>query len=111
MLVPLNPVRVIVALSGGRDSMALLDVAARIAADRRQQLIAELRAVYVHHGLEREADAWEEHCRRECEKRGVIFEAVRVRVQRSGDGIEAAARDVRYRALAQYALNRAAASS
>lgn len=104
MLVPLNPVRVIVALSGGRDSMALLDVAARIAADRRQQLIAELRAVYVHHGLEREADAWEEHCRRECEKRGVIFEAVRVRVQRSGDGIEAAARDVRYRALAQYAL-------
>ncbi len=104
MLVPLNPVRVIVALSGGRDSMALLDVVARIAADRRQQLIAELRAVYVHHGLEREADAWEEHCRRECEKRGVIFEAVRVRVQRSGDGIEAAARDVRYRALAQYAL-------
>ena len=84
--------------------MALLDVAARIAADRRQQLIAELRAVYVHHGLEREADAWEEHCRRECEKRGVIFEAVRVRVQRLGDGIEAAARDVRYRALAQYAL-------
>lgn len=104
MLVPLNPVRVVVALSGGRDSMALLDVLARIANDRRQTLIAELRAVYVHHGLEEAADAWEEHCRAECAKRRVRFDSVRVRVPKSGEGVEAAARDVRYRALAQYAI-------
>lgn len=105
MLVPLNPVRVIVALSGGRDSMALLDVLSRIARDKKQSLIAELRAVYVHHGLEEEADAWEAHCWSECAKRGVTFEALHVRVPlKTGDGIEAAARDARYQALAQHAL-------
>lgn len=103
-LVPLNPVRVIVAVSGGRDSMALLDVAARLFKEKRQSLIAELEAVYVHHGYEAEADAWEALCRSECEKRAVAFHTVRVRVALKGEGVEAAAREARYRALAHFAL-------
>lgn len=103
-LVPLNPVRVIVAISGGRDSMALLDVAAKLLNEKRQALIAEMRAVYVHHGLETDADKWADLCRAECEKRRVDFECIRVRVAEKGEGVEAAAREARYKALARYAV-------
>ncbi len=98
-LVPLNPVRVIVALSGGRDSMALLDVTSRLFAEKNQSLIARVTGVYVNHGLSPNAKAWEAHCRKACEERGVAFEALTVRVNPKGDGVEAAARDARYRAL------------
>ena len=39
---PLNPVRVVVALSGGRDSMALLDVVEKLFHRPRQFLIARV---------------------------------------------------------------------
>ena len=103
-LVPLNPVRVIIAISGGRDSMALLDVAAKLLHEKRQALIAGMRAVYVHHGLEADADKWEDLCRSECEKRSVEFECIHVRVSEKGEGVEAAAREARYKALARHAL-------
>lgn len=103
-LVPLNPVRVIIAISGGRDSMVLLDVAAKLLHEKRQALIAGLRAVYVHHGLEADADKWADLCRSECEKRSVEFECIHVRVSEKGEGVEAAAREARYKALARYAL-------
>ena len=103
-LVPLNPVRVIIAISGGRDSMALLDVAAKLLHEKRQALIAGLRAVYVHHGLEADADKWADLCRSECEKRSVEFACIHVRVSEKGEGVEAAAREARYKALARYAL-------
>lgn len=103
VLVPLNPVRVIVALSGGRDSMALLDIVARLYKQRDQALVSMVTGVYVNHGLSPNADAWEAHCRAECEKRGLRFEALRVRVNAKGDGLESAARDARYRALVRFA--------
>ena len=45
--------RVVVALSGGRDSMALLDVLARVA----PELSIALSAAHVHHGLSAHADS------------------------------------------------------
>lgn len=103
-LVPLNPVRVVLALSGGRDSMALLDVAARLLKEKSQSLLSQLTAVYVNHGLSPNASRWEEHCRTECERRGVPFRAVKVTVKPEGDGIEARARELRYKALAAEAI-------
>ena len=44
-LLPLNPVRVVVALSGGRDSMTLLDVVARLFHRHDQYLISRVDAV------------------------------------------------------------------
>lgn len=102
-LLPLNPVRVVVALSGGRDSMTLLDVVARLFHRHDQYLISRVDAVYINHGLSPNASAWEEHCRVECEKRKITFHAIAVKVKRRGEGIEAAARDARYRALGRYA--------
>ena len=104
---PLNPVRVVVALSGGRDSMALLDVVEKLFHRPRQFLIARVHAVYVNHGLSPNANDWETHCRAECEARRIPFTPVRVTVRQTGEGVEAAAREVRYRALARFAREEA----
>ena len=104
-LIPLNPVRILLAYSGGRDSAALLDVLAKLYHDKQQALIETVEAVYVNHGLSPHADEWEAHCRAECEKRSIRFKALKVTVNGKEDGIEAAARDARYEALADYAAS------
>ena len=93
---------VALALSGGRDSMALLDLLARLASTRGTG-IRRVTAIHVHHGLSRNADAWLAHCETECARMGVPLITRRVEVKRRGRGIEAAARDVRYAALAEAA--------
>jgi tRNA(Ile)-lysidine synthase len=93
---------VVLALSGGRDSMALLDLLARLAATRGSGL-RRVTAVHVHHGLSRNADAWVAHCEAQCAARGVPLVTRRVDVKRRGRGLEAAARDLRYAALAEAA--------
>ncbi|HYM48351.1 MAG TPA: tRNA lysidine(34) synthetase TilS, partial [Burkholderiaceae bacterium] len=93
---------VALALSGGRDSMALLDLLARLTATRGTG-IRRVIAIHVHHGLSRSADAWLAHCEAECAQRGVPLVVRRVEVKRRGRGIEAAAREVRYVALAEAA--------
>ena len=90
---------IVIALSGGRDSMVLLDALAWIASERGSG-IKRLLAVHVHHGLSPNADAWLAHCEAECAARDVAFMARRVEVRRRGRGLEAAAREVRYEALA-----------
>lgn len=93
---------VALALSGGRDSMALLDLLARLAAARGTG-IRRVTAIHVHHGLSSHADAWVAHCEAECAERDVLLVVQRVQVKRRGRGIEAAARDARYAALAEAA--------
>jgi tRNA(Ile)-lysidine synthase len=91
-----HPLRIAIALSGGRDSMVLLDVAARL----RAELALEVSAVHVHHGLQAAADAWSAFCARECAARGVALAVARVHVlRRGGESLEAAARDARYAVL------------
>ncbi|MBA2412158.1 MAG: tRNA(Ile)-lysidine synthetase, partial [Burkholderiaceae bacterium] len=82
---------VALALSGGRDSMALLELLSRLAATRGTG-IRRVIAIHIHHGLSRNADAWQAHCEAECERRGVPLAVRRVEVKRRGRGIEAAAR-------------------
>ncbi|MCX8005384.1 MAG: tRNA lysidine(34) synthetase TilS, partial [Burkholderiaceae bacterium] len=90
------------AFSGGRDSTALLDLAVRLR-QARARGFRELLAVHVHHGLQRQADAWVEHCRALCERLQVPLVVRRVSVDRRGRGPEAAAREARYAALADAA--------
>jgi tRNA(Ile)-lysidine synthase len=86
--------RIAVAFSGGVDSSVLLDAAVRVAGASR------CIALHVHHGLSAHADAWLAHCEAFAHERGVEFDARRVDVSRdAGVGVEAAARDARYRAL------------
>ena len=82
--------RVCVGLSGGVDSVVLLDAMVREAA-------RPVSAVHVHHGLSPNADRWADFCRDFCAARSVPLAIERVHVdRRAREGIEAAARELRY---------------
>jgi tRNA(Ile)-lysidine synthase len=88
--------RIAVALSGGLDSMVLLDAAAAYAA--RQS--APLSAIHVHHGLSPNADRWADFCTAQCARRGVALTTHRLRLEREGgESLEALARTARYQCL------------
>lgn len=90
--------RVCVALSGGRDSVALLHALA----DSREQLPQlEVTALHVHHNLSAHADDWAGFCGDLCRSLAVPLSVARVKVVDSGnEGLEAAARRARYAAFA-----------
>ena len=90
--------RVAVGLSGGVDSVVLLDLLCA-AAPRHGFRVA---AVHVHHGLSPHADAWARFCRKLCRDRGVPLVVRRVGVRKQGKGLEAAAREARRDAFARH---------
>jgi tRNA(Ile)-lysidine synthase len=88
-----------VALSGGADSTALLHCLTQL---RAQHAGFELRAIHVNHHLQPHADLWAEHCAGLAKQLGVRFLVLDARVQAvRGGSLEAAARDARYRLLAE----------
>jgi tRNA(Ile)-lysidine synthase len=87
-----------VAYSGGLDSAALLHLVHACA--QKQGLT--LFAFHVHHGLSPNADAWLAHCRYQCERLGIAFDARHVEVADvAGGGVEEAARLQRYAAFGE----------
>jgi tRNA(Ile)-lysidine synthase len=94
----LPPGRPVVAmLSGGRDSVCLLDLATRL-------LGADLvTALHVNYGLRDDSDADEEHCAALCEGLGVELEIERPRRPEGPGNLQAWARDTRYAAAARLA--------
>lgn len=87
--------RVCLGYSGGLDSTVLLHLLAALS----ESGAFFLSVVHVHHGLSAQADAWAAHCAETCARLGVPLETVRVRVVPTGHGLEAAAREARYRAF------------
>lgn len=82
------------ALSGGQDSMVLLNALA--------QADLPIRALHVHHGLQAEADQWAEFCLDVTRVMGIVCEIKRVEVvKQPRRGLEDSARSARYRALWQ----------
>jgi tRNA(Ile)-lysidine synthase len=80
---------VLVLLSGGRDSVCLLDVAV--------QLGCAVRALHVNYGLREGADGDEAHCRDLCRRLGVELAVHRAhRPEDAAGNLQAWARDVRY---------------
>jgi tRNA(Ile)-lysidine synthase len=90
---------VVVLLSGGRDSVCLLDVAVRAVGDA-----GRVRAVHVNYGLRDEAGDDERHCVELCERLGVALSVERPRRPEAGGNIQAWARDLRYAAATRLAL-------
>ena len=92
------PVRasVAVALSGGIDSMVLLDALVPLARLRGTTLTA----VHVNHGISPRAEHWATFCAEQCALRGVTL-VTRVLALRRGQraNLEAVARHARYRML------------
>jgi tRNA(Ile)-lysidine synthase len=87
--------RVYIAYSGGVDSHVLLHCCAGL-----PELQGRLTAVYIHHGLQTEAESWALHCEKITKNLGVDFITLRVNAKASqGESPEAAARNARYTAL------------
>ena len=87
------PLRCLVAYSGGLDSHVLLHLCAKFSK-------LPVRAVYIHHGLQDEADQWSEHCTEICKTLHVPFKTIHVDAsKRSGESPEETARKARYAAL------------
>lgn len=101
----MKPRAVAVAVSGGRDSMALLHCTARAASVHG----VSVWALHVHHGLQAQADEWAELVSRTCRRwrhRGMDLSFDMRRLQggpAAGDSVEAWARAGRYAALAEMA--------
>jgi tRNA(Ile)-lysidine synthase len=92
--------RVLVLLSGGRDSVCLLDVAVRIAGAE------QVAALHVDYGLRAAAAGDEAHCAALCERLGVELHVRRPRRPADAGNLQAWAHDERYAAAAAIALER-----
>lgn len=85
-------------LSGGCDSLVLLHLLASLGLGQR------LSAIHVHHGLSPNADAWADFCTDFCARLDISLDVQSVTVNlKSGQGIEAAARQARYAAFSNCA--------
>ncbi|HMA30497.1 MAG TPA: tRNA lysidine(34) synthetase TilS [Casimicrobiaceae bacterium] len=94
-------------MSGGRDSIALLDAALAAAQTGRVRVVA----IHVHHGLSASADRWSAFCADTCAALGVEVAIRRVQVTpRPRASTEALAREARYAALADAARRCGAAA-
>jgi tRNA(Ile)-lysidine synthase len=93
---------VVVLLSGGRDSVCLLDVAVRLAGSEA------VSALHVNYGLRRESSADEAHCRALCDELGIGLEVHTARRPEDAGNLQAWARDVRLGTGAARAIARGA---
>jgi tRNA(Ile)-lysidine synthase len=96
--VPRQACGLVVALSGGEDSAALLGAAAAVGGNFRG---LPLRAVHIDHGLQAAAAEFRASCAALCDRLRVPLTIISIAVDApAGTSLEAAARDARYRALA-----------
>lgn len=94
--------RLCCALSGGVDSVVLLDVLDVL----QQRFGYVLEAVHIHHGLNQAADGWQDFCAGLCNQRSIPLHVFRVDVSRGHPGgLEEAARIARHAALSQVACD------
>lgn len=82
-----------IGLSGGVDSVVLLDILAKLSGEMR----FKLSAVHVNHGISKNAAEWSHFCCRLCAVYGIPVVVSYVKVtQETGVSLEAAAREKRY---------------
>lgn len=90
-----------VAYSGGLDSTVLLHAIATL--DGHPPVVA----VHIDHGLSEQANDWKQHCEEFCLRLKIPLQIIQVAVQQNNnEGLEAAARNARYRVLAEAGFGR-----
>ena len=88
----------IVGFSGGADSTALLHALGKI----QQELGTPVSAVHVNHGIHPDANLWQQQCKSFCHQQGIELICLDIKLdKRSGKGLEADARHLRYEAISK----------
>ena len=94
------------AVSGGMDSMVLLDAwhhsIQSLSPSEQLKLTENTHVLHVHHGLQVDADEWYAFCHQQAQKYGVDFLGIKVQIPQSciqQKGLEQAARQARQQAF------------
>jgi tRNA(Ile)-lysidine synthase len=91
-----NSGHVYIGLSGGVDSVVLLDLIYKIFQENHFDL-ANLSAIYINHQLQSQADNWQEFCAALCQKYKINYIPEKIQVKpEAGESIENFARKNRY---------------
>lgn len=94
------PLRIVAGFSGGLDSTVLLHLLHNYVKSRSS---VSLVALHVNHGLQDQAEQWEQFCVQKGKSFGVTTYVIRANVERNaGEGLEQAARHARYRAFEEF---------
>ena len=93
--------RIAVALSGGLDSVVLLDTVCKAQAKATTQNKNQIYAFHIHHGLQKPADEWLIFCEKLAKKYKIHFDfrLLHLNAEEAQGNIEARARAGRYEAL------------
>tara|TARA_B110000263_G_scaffold228226_1_gene221127 strand:- start:141 stop:1484 length:1344 start_codon:yes stop_codon:yes gene_type:complete len=91
---PLLPNKFCIAFSGGVDSTVLLHVMKNIIDEKSQ-----IRAIHINHNIVDNSKVWTKTCKSICKNFGIDIEIISLEVTHNGYGLEAAARDERYKKL------------
>jgi len=98
----IQPTRLIVALSGGVDSIVLLHLLSQLNQENKQYSIV---AHHVNHGLSEHANKWTRFCESLCESLGITLITSKVILDKKPRvSLEALARDARYQSFKQQML-------
>jgi tRNA(Ile)-lysidine synthase len=97
-----GPAPLVVMLSGGRDSICMLDLAVRARG------AGEVRALHLNYGLRKEAEEDERHCAELCERLEAELRVERPQRPEGAGNLQAWAREERYAAAARLAEERGA---
>ncbi|OED41823.1 tRNA lysidine(34) synthetase TilS [Endozoicomonas sp. (ex Bugula neritina AB1)] len=102
LFISLRQTPVTVAFSGGVDSTVVLHM---LVALRQQGILDTVEALHIHHGLSECADQWAAFCEHVCALWNVPLTLARITVpEDTGEGIEQAARMIRYRIFEQQVM-------
>jgi tRNA(Ile)-lysidine synthase len=103
---PLAAKRIALALSGGLDSVVLLDTVCKaVQASNTSKQSTEVWVFHIHHGLQKPADQWLEFCEKLAKKYHAQFDFRLLHFADKSEGnIEARARAGRYEALVELCI-------
>ena len=83
----------IVALSGGMDSVVLIDLLSKLSA----KMQFTLSAVHIDHGISVNSNGWAQFSRKLCRSLGISLKTTKLKLKRGpGVNLESVARDARY---------------
>lgn len=89
----------LLALSGGMDSMVLLDLMGWAVSEKLWPS-ENFHACYIDHQLQPESESWKRFCLEQCDRREISFSSIQVEIEKeSRQGMEQLARQARYTAL------------